>query len=101
MNNTLNLVIKKTARKLNVDPNLVENVYKSYWSFIKERVSEQPLRDMSQEEFDSSESNFNLPYIGKLYTSYDKIEKYRRRLKFYKDVKDKESKADRNPGSSD
>ncbi len=101
MNNTLNLALRKTARRLSVDPKLVESVYKSYWLFIKTHIASLPLREMDKEEFDSTVANFNLPYIGKLYASYDKVEKYKRQLKFYQDVKAKENKANRLSGSCD
>lgn len=93
MNNTLNLAIRKVARKLSVDSELVESVYKSYWLFIKEHASSLPLREMGQEEFDSTVSNFNIPFIGKLYVDYNSIEKYKRQIKYNKDAKAKKSEA--------
>ena len=102
MNNTLNLAIRKVSRKLSVDQKLVEQVYKSYWMFIKEHISSLPLRELSQEEYDSTVSNVNLPYLGKLYVDYNKLGKYKeRREKLYKDVEVKESEADRLSGVSD
>jgi hypothetical protein len=101
MNNTLNLAIKKVARNLSVDQKLVEQVYKSYWFFIKEHISSLPLRDLSQEEYDSTVSNINLPFIGKLYVDYNKLAKYHEERKLYRDVKTEESKASRLSGVSD
>ena len=101
MNNTLNLAIKKVARNLSVDQKLVEQVYKSYWFFIKEHISSLPLRDLSQEEYDSTVSNINLPFIGKLYVDYNKLAKYHEERKLYRDVKTEESKASRQSGVSD
>ena len=101
MNNTLNLAIRKVARKLSVDQKLVEQVYKSYWMFIREHISSLPLRELSQEEYDSTVSNVNLPYLGKLYVDYNKLKKYQERRKLYQDVKAKESEANRLSGISD
>ena len=101
MNSTLNLAIQKVARKLSVDQKLVEAVYKSYWKFIKTQISSVSLKEISEEEFNSLDINFNLPYVGKLYVKYEKIERYRRRLKYLEDVKTEESEADRLSGSSD
>ena len=101
MNSTLNLAIQKVARKLSVDQKLVEAVYKSYWKFIKTQISSVSLKEISEEEFNSLDINFNLPYLGKLYVKYEKIERYRRRLKYLEDVKVEESEADRLSGSSD
>ena len=101
MNNTLNLALRKAARNLNIDNRIVEQVYKSYWNFIKNHISNLPLRELTKEEFDSTVSNFNLPSIGKLYADYNKIERYRRQLKFYQDVKIKKNKTNRKSGSCD
>ena len=101
MHNTINLAINKVARNLSVDQKLVEQVYKSYWFFIKEHVSSLPLRDLSQEEYDSTISNINLPFLGKLYVDYNKLAKYHKERKLYRDVKAEESKANRLSGVSD
>ena len=94
MNNTLNLAIRKVARNLSVDQKLVEQVYKSYWLFIKEHISSLPLRELSQEEYDSTISNINLPFLGKLYVDYNKLAKYHEQRKLYRDVRSKENKAE-------
>ena len=101
MNNTLNSALRQSARKLSIDVKLVEQVYRSYWRFIREQIESLPLRTMTKEEFDLVDHNFNLPYIGKIYVDYEKIEKYRRHLKYIQDVKSKENKADRQPSISD
>ena len=101
MNNTLNLAIKKVARNLSVDQKIVESVYKSYWFFIKEHISSLPLRELSKEEYDSTVSNINLPFLGKLYVDYNKLAKYHKERKLYRDVKTEESEANRLSGISD
>ena len=101
MNNTLNLAIKKVARNLSVDQKLVESVYKSYWYFIKEHISSLPLRELSKEEYDSTVSNINLPFLGKLYVDYNKLAKYHKERKLYRDVKAEENKANGLSGSCD
>ena len=65
-------------------------VYGSYWKFIKEHIKTLPLEDMDEDDFSSTATNFNIPYIGKLYTNYNKKVKYNNKLRYYKDnVKDK------------
>ena len=91
MNNPLRQAVLKTSRKLSVDKKLVELVYRSYWGFIKDHISSMTLRDMTQEEFESVDTNFNIPHIGKLYVENDKLERYKRQLKFYQDVKAKKN----------
>ena len=70
MNNTLNLAIKKVARNLSVDQKLVEQVYKSYWFFIKEHISSLPLRDLSQEEYDSTDWKVALGAVKYAFLKY-------------------------------
>ena len=60
-----------------------------------------PLRDLTQEEYESTVSNINLPYLGKLYVDYNKLAKYHEERKLYKDVKAKESEANRLSSVSD
>lgn len=100
MNSTLNLALRQTARYFSVSPKLVEEIYRSYWKFIKETVSSKSLKEISDEEFDSSNLNINLPYLGKLYADKEKLNKYRRQLNYYKNVKIKEDKTNRQSGIS-
>lgn len=100
-NSVLNSALKKASKKLNVNQKTVELVYRSYWKFVKEHVSSMILKDMSQEEFDAVVTNFNIPYIGKLYVVYDRIEKYKQKQKFYQDAEDKKNKANRLSSVSD
>ena len=93
MNNSVNQAVKQVARKLSVDQKLVEQVYRSYWRFIKEHISSLNLRNIDKEEFDSIVTNFNIPYIGKLYVGYGRIEKYKRLYRKKNYVKVEENKA--------
>ena len=97
--NALSLALKQASRQLSVDPRLVEDVYRSYWKFIKEHVESMYMKQMTKDKFETLTTNFNIPYIGKLYADYDKIDKYNRQLKFYKDVKAKKNQADRHKDS--
>lgn len=63
--------------------------------FIRETASSVSLGEISEEEFNSTDTNFNLPALGKLYVIYPKIEKYRRKLKEKNDVKAENDKASR------
>ena len=56
---------------------------------------------MSEDEFDHTNTNFNIPYIGKLYTDYDKIKKYNNQLNYYRNVKAKKNQANRQSSTSE
>lgn len=101
MNTTLKQALSLTSRSLSVDLKLVESVYKSYWSFIKTQISCISFVDMSEDELCSTETNFNLPYIGKLYTDYEKIQKLKRQQNFYENVTIKKNQTHRQSGVSD
>lgn len=83
------------SRELSVDHKLVEAVYKSYWKFIKEKAGSLQLTEMSEEDLDFEDTNFNIPYIGKLYVGYNKIRKYHNQLNYYQNVKAKKDKTNR------
>jgi hypothetical protein len=40
---------------------------------------------MDEEEFNENILNFNIPFIGKLYTDYSKVNSYNNHIKFKKD----------------
>lgn len=98
----LHNAFSSVSRKLCVPLTEVEQVYKSYWLFIKEHIASLPLRECSDDEFASMTTNFNIPYIGKLYVKRDKKHKYQNKLKYYKEnVKGKRNQANRLSGISD
>lgn len=101
MNSVLNSALTKVSRQLGVDKHLVTLVYKSYWKFIREYISELDFSDITEEEFNAITTNFNIPYIGKLYTNYDKIQKYNRKINYFQNVKAKKNKANRLSSVSD
>lgn len=76
-------------------------MYKSYWNFIRTEIESVTLKEISEEEFNSADTNFNIPKIGKLYVEYDKIERYRKKLKAREDAKAKKNQASRQSGTGD
>lgn len=83
----------QTARDLGIKPSLVTLVYKSYWKFIRTTISNLSLESMSEDDFLTTTTNFSLPYIGKLHTSYQKVQKQNRKIKYLQEhVKVKDNK---------
>jgi hypothetical protein len=83
MKSILNQVIKKTATDYNLPVDTVKDIYYSYWQFIRKKITELPLSEVDEEQFKSLRTNFNIPFIGKLYTGYDIITKHRKQLNYY------------------
>lgn len=85
-------VYAEVAKELGLSPKFVEQVYKSFWRYIRESISALPLKEMeilSKEEFDKIVPYYVLPRLGRLYFSYYKFKGKKER---YND-KIKESKA--------
>jgi hypothetical protein len=78
-------VIKQVSQNLNLPKEIVYNIYNSYWQFIKETISKLPLNTIkTEEDFLKLRTNFNIPFIGKLYCTYDSLLGRNKRIKHIK-----------------
>ncbi|MCF0114095.1 MAG: hypothetical protein HUJ56_01995 [Erysipelotrichaceae bacterium] len=69
----------------------MNKVYKTYWNTIKALIQGLPLKDnITEEEFKSLKTSFNIPSLGKLYCRYRKKDTNLHK----KTVKDAENKED-------
>lgn len=76
--------VRKVAKKLNMTEKDVENVYKAYWKFIKHTIENLPLKEIeSEDEFKELRTNFNLPYLGKLYCNWISVKKQEEYIRTY------------------
>lgn len=83
----LDQIYKKIAEELNLDIEVVKAAYQSQWLFIREKIEELPINiGMSEEEFNSLRASFNIPSLGKMFTSFDKIQKNKRRIEYLKQI---------------
>ena len=86
-------IILDVSRNLDISPDVVEKVYKTYWSFIKETIQALPLKDnLSEEEFSTLKTNFNVPSLGKLACTLDKYNRVKKRFKLIKNFRNAENK---------
>lgn len=86
-------IILDVSRNLDISPDVVEKVYKAYWSFIKETIQALPLKDnLSEEEFSTLKTNFNVPSLGKLACTLDKYNRVKKRFKLIKNFRNAENK---------
>lgn len=68
-------VLDQVSNKLNLPKDFVDKVYKSYWLSIKEHIQSLPLKDIKDETvFNNLKMNINIPSIGKLYTTQERIQ---------------------------
>ena len=86
-------IILDVSRNLDISPDVVEKVYKAYWLFIKETIQALPLKDnLSEEEFSTLKTNFNVPSLGKLACTLDKYNRVKKRFKLIKNFRNAENK---------
>ena len=68
-------VLDQVSNKLNLPKDFVDKVYKSYWLSIKEHIQSLPLKDTKDEAvFNNLKININIPSIGKLYTTQERMQ---------------------------
>lgn len=84
-------IIKKLSSEMNLEEEVVDAAYRSFFEFIRETISALPLKeDLTEDQFKELKTNFNIPALGKLHCTY---ERYLNKKKQY-NYGNKEDKAD-------
>lgn len=78
-------IVDKVSKELNISKTLVDKTYKAYWFFIKTNIQSLPLKEnLNEEDFAKLKTNFNIPSLGKLCVTWDRLMGCKKRLKFIK-----------------
>lgn len=101
MNSVLKSAFKKASLRLGIPYTTVQLVYDCCWKFMRATLASLDMEHMTEEDFRKTDTNFNIPYIGKLYTGYDKVERHKRKKEFTNHVRVKKDQACIQPGSGD
>ncbi len=81
--------IKQVSIELGLPPKVVKEAYESLWTFIRNNIKALPLKeDLSKEEFDKLRTNFNIPSIGKLSCTYDRMIGVKKRFEYIRRLRD-------------
>lgn len=81
--------IKQVSTELGLPPKVVKEAYESLWTFIRNNIKALPLKgDLSKEEFDKLRTNFNIPSIGKLSCTYDRMIGVKKRFEHIRRLRD-------------
>lgn len=76
-------IINRISQEMNLPYNVVDTAYKSYWEFIRTTIQALPLKDnINEEEFAKLRTNFNIPSLGKLSCTYDRMVGVKKRYKY-------------------
>lgn len=90
-------IVDQLSQDLNLPSSVIENAYKSYWFFIRTTIKDLPLKeDLSEEKFNKLQTSFNIPSIGKLSCTFDRVMRIKRIFAYIKNVKEKNDKSKEN-----
>ena len=82
-------IIGKASQEMGLPPEVVDTAYKSYWKFIKQTIQSLPLKDnISEEDFTKLRTNFNIPSLGKLTCTFDRMMGVKKRFKYIKRLRE-------------
>ncbi len=82
-------IIGKVSEEMNIPLEVVDAAYKSYWKFIKQTIQSLPLKDdISEEEFAKLRTNFNIPSLGKITCTFDRMMGIKKRFKYIKRLRE-------------
>lgn len=83
-------IIGKVSQEMDIPLEVVGTAYKSYWKFIKQTIQSLPLKDdISEEEFAKLRTNFNIPSLGKLTCTFDRMMGVKKRFKYIRQIREK------------
>lgn len=81
-------ILKEVSIELNIPEEVVKEAYESYWLFIRQSIVALPLKqDLSLEDFNKLKSNFNIPSLGKLSCTYDRMVGVKERFKYINKIR--------------
>ena len=82
-------LVSIVSKELGIPAEVVERAYKSYWEFIKTTIQALPLKeDLNEEEFSKLRTNFNVPSLGKLVCTFDRMEGVKKKFNYIKKIKE-------------
>lgn len=82
-------LVSTVSKELNIPEEVVDKAYKSYWEFIKTTIQALPLKEeVDEEEFSKLRTNFNVPSLGKLVCTFDRMEGVKKRFSYIKKIRE-------------
>lgn len=83
-------LITQISKELSLPYKVVDKVYKSYWRFIRDTIQNLPLKEnLTEEDFQKLRTNFNIPSLGKLSCTYDRVKRVKERYKYIRNLREK------------
>lgn len=83
-------IVGKVSEELGLSKEVVNKTYKAYWLFIKRHIQSLPLKEnLNEGGFTELKTNFNIPSLGKLNCTYDRMLGIKKRYKLIKQIREK------------
>lgn len=83
-------IISKVSEELNLPKEVVDRAYKSFWLFINQSIQSLPLKEnLNEEDFAKLKTNYNIPSLGKLTCTYERMLGVKKRFNFIKQIREK------------
>lgn len=81
-------IIGKVSEELNLPKEVVDKAYKSFWLFINQSIQSLPLKEnLNEEDFAKLKTNYNIPSLGKLTCTYERMLGVKKRFNFLKQIR--------------
>ena len=81
-------ILKEVSIELDIPVEVIKEAYESYWLFIRQSIAALPLKqDLSIDDFNKLKSNFNIPSLGKLSCTYDRMVGVKERFKYINKIR--------------
>lgn len=82
-------IITRVSEELNLDKEVVDKTYKAYWQYIRTSIQALPLKEnLSEEDFLKLKTNFNIPSLGKLCVTWDRLVGCKKRFEIIKKLRE-------------
>lgn len=83
-------IIGKVSEELNLPKEVVDKAYKSFWLFINQSIQSLPLKEnLNEEDFAKLKTNYNIPSLGKLTCTYERMLGVKKRFNFIKQIRNR------------
>lgn len=82
-------IIESLSQESGIPEEVVDAAYISFFEFVREKINSLPLKDeLTEEEFNSLKTNFNIPSLGKLHCTYDRYLKMKEQMTYLKKLRE-------------